>query len=191
MVGSGPVWRQMVTKNILNGSMDAIAVTSNHAVEAIKILELMNIDVFFNNLLNFGIEGQHYEFVDEGNGIIKPLAAMRDGEGYAPNMQWAMQNQFNTYLTEGDNPNKWALYQQYNDEAGIWPTVGFYEDLSAVNTQVSSVDAVRNEWEDAIVLGLLDPAEARPQMEAALIAAGVHDVEADVQRQLDEFFAMK
>jgi putative aldouronate transport system substrate-binding protein len=191
MIGSGPTYGPMVTKNILNGSMDAISVTSDHSVEGIKLLELMNIDKKFNNLLNFGIEGRHYEFVDEANGIIRPLAAMNSGEGYAPNMQWALQNQFLTYLTEGENPNKWELYKEYNASAGIYPTVGFYEDLSSVNTQVSSIDAVRQQYEDAVIRGLVDLNQAKAQFQAALIDAGVKDVQAEVQRQVDAFLASK
>jgi putative aldouronate transport system substrate-binding protein len=190
MVGSGPVWQQMVTKNILNGSMDAISVTSDRSVEAIKILELMNIDQQFNNLLNFGIEGQHFEFVDQRAGIIRQLAPRDAGEGYAPNMQWALQNQFLTYLNEGTAPDKWEQYQRYNDAAGVWPTVGFYEDLSAVSTQVASVDAVRQQYEEALFRGLVDPVSGRQEFEDALVEAGVHDVEAEVQRQLDAFLGM-
>ncbi|MFP4113429.1 MAG: ABC transporter substrate-binding protein [Spirochaetota bacterium] len=187
LVGSGPVWPQMVTKNILNGSMMAISQTSDHAVEAIKLLELMNVDQDFNNLLNFGIEGRHYEFVDESAGVIRPVAAANTGEGYAPNMQWALQNQFLTYLTENDNPNKWELYQQYNDEAGIWPTVGFIPDLSPVQTQVASVTAVTEEYEQTLIRGLVDPASIMEDFQEALISAGVEDVEAELQRQVREF----
>jgi putative aldouronate transport system substrate-binding protein len=149
-IGSGPVWQQMVTKNILNGSMDAISVPSDKSVEAIQPVEHMNVDKFFNNLLNFGIEGSHYEFVDRQNGIIRQLAA-----------------------------------------TGIRPTVGFYEDLTKVNTQVSSVDAVRQQYDETLWRDLVDPDSMKKEFQDALVAAGVHDVEREVKSQLDAYFANK
>ncbi len=191
LIGSGPTWGQMVTKNILNGSMDAIAQTSKKSVPAIKLLDLMNNDRFFNNLLNFGIEDKHYQFVDKANGVIKPLKPANAGEGYAPNMQWALQNQFINYLTTNDPVDKWAQYKAYNAAAGIYPTVGFIEDLTAVNSQVAAVEAVRAQNEEPLYRGLVDPASAKAQFQKALEDAGVHQVEGELQKQVDAFLAAK
>lgn len=191
LIGSGPVWGSYVTKNILNGSMDAISQTSKKSVQAIKVLDLMNNDKFFNNLLNFGIEGKHYKFIDKANGIIEPLKPANAGEGYAPNMQWALQNQFNTYLTTNDPVDKWAQYKAYNAAAGVWPTVGFIEDLTPVNTQVAGVAAVITQYEQTLVRGLVDPASVKAEFQKAMEAAGVHQVEAEVQKQVDAFLASK
>jgi putative aldouronate transport system substrate-binding protein len=191
LIGSGPVWRQMVTKNILNGSMDAIAQTSKKSMQAIKLLELMNKDQFFNNLLNFGIEGRHYQFADKASGVIVPLKPANAGEGYAPNMQWALQNQFLTYLTKGEAADKWEQYKKYNADAGVWPTVGFIEDVTAVNTQVAGVDAVTTQYEGTLLRGLVDPASIKQEFQNALASAGVHDVEAALQKQIDAFLATR
>jgi putative aldouronate transport system substrate-binding protein len=191
LIGSGSLWKPMVTKNVLNGSMDAIAHTSKKSVEAIKILALMNKDKFFNNLLNFGIEGKHYTFVDNKKGVIKPLKPMNSNEGYAPNMQWALQNQLITYLTQSDPPDKWEQYKKYNASAGVWPTVGFIEDLTEVSSQVAAVDAVRQQYDESLLRGLVDPVATKPEYQQALEAAGVHDVEAALQAQVDKFLASK
>jgi putative aldouronate transport system substrate-binding protein len=191
IVGGGQVWRQMVTKNILNGSMDAISRTSRNAVPAIKLIELMNVDKQFNNLLNFGIEGKHYQFVDQAKGIIRPLKAANAGEGYSPNMQWALQNQFQTYLTEGDNPDKWDQYKKYNADAGVHPSVGFIENLDVVQTQLATVQSVIEEYEPLLIRGLVDPASIKAEFQQKLAAAGIRDVEAELQRQVDAFLAAK
>jgi putative aldouronate transport system substrate-binding protein len=191
IVGGGPVWRQMVTKNILNGSMDAISRTSKKGVPAIKLLELMNIDKSFNNLLNFGIEGKHYTFVDNAKGIIKLNKAANAGEGYSPNMQWALQNQFLTYLTQGEDPTKWDQYKKYNADAGIYDTVGFIEDLKPVQTQLASVESVIQEYEPLLLRGLVDPAAVKAEFQKKLADAGIKDIEAELQKQVDAFLKSK
>lgn len=126
-----------------------------------KIIALMNNDKFFNNLLNFGIEGKHYTFVDKAKGVIKPLKPANANEGYAPNMQWALQNRFITYLTTNDPLDKWDQYKKCNASAGIRPTVGFIEDLSPVRSRVAAVDAVRQQYEEALTRGIVDPASVK------------------------------
>jgi len=191
IVAGGQVWRQMVTKNILNGSMDAISRTSKKAVLAIKILELMNTDKFFNNLLNYGIEGVHYDLVDNAKGIIKPRKPANSGEGYSPNMQWALQNQFMTYLSTSDDPNKWELYKKYNAEAGLYDTIGFIEDMTPVQTQFASVTSVIEAYRPQLMRGLVDPMSVKAEFQKKLTDAGVKAVEAELQKQVDVFLAAK
>lgn len=185
IVGTGPLQQSLVTTEILLGSMLAISRACEHPVEAINIIEMMNTDRYFNNLLNFGIEGRHYEFVSEEEGVIDAIP----DTGYAPNMQWALQNQFLTYLYSSENPNKWELYQEFNESARVSPVVGFAADLSGIRTQMASIAVVEEQYRPLLIRGLVDPDDIREEYLSALSAAGVEEVEAELTRQVREFLA--
>ncbi|HKJ84539.1 MAG TPA: ABC transporter substrate-binding protein [Spirochaetia bacterium] len=187
IIGTGPVDQPVVSTQILLGSMMAISRTTERAVESIKVLELMNTDRLFNNLLNYGIEGEHYTFVDESAGVIEAVP----DSGYAPNMQWALQNQFNTYLFPTEDPNKWEKYAAFNETGRLSPVVGFAASQDNVRTQFASLTNVQDQYNDLLQRGLVEPSDLRDEVFASLEAAGVDDVEADLTAQVQEFFASK
>lgn len=185
IVGTGPVQQPVVSTQILLGSMMAISRTSNKAVEAIQVLELMNTDRYLNNLLNYGIEGEHYTFVDEEAGVIESIP----NSGYAPNMQWALQNQFLTYLFPTEDPDKWAKYEAFNETGKLSPTIGFAASQDNIRTQLASLSNAQEQYNALLQRGLVDPNELREEVLATLEAAGVADAEADLTAQVREFLA--
>ncbi len=185
IVGTGPIEQPLVTTEILLGAMMAISRTSTKSVESIKVLELMNNDRVFNNLLNYGIEGTHFNFVDETAGVIEAI----DGSGYAPNMQWALQNQFNTYLYANEDPDKWVKYAEFNETARISPVVGFTADQSSIRTQLAAIENVKDRFNELAVRGLVDTSEIREEYLAALQEVGVDEVEEELTRQVRAFLA--
>ena len=185
IVGTGPLSQPVVTTDILLGSMMAISQTSRKPVESIKLLELMNTDQRFNNLLNYGVEGRHFRFVNEQQGIIEAIP----NSGYAPNMQWALQNQFLTYLYPTEDPRKWENYLAFNDSAKLSPVVGFTADQGPIRTQLASISNVKELYDQVLQRGLEDPGALRADYLAALRDAGVEQVEAELTRQVREFLA--
>ncbi len=175
---------QMVTRDIRLGSMLAISRSSKNPEAAIKVLELMNSDPLFNNMVNFGIEGVHYEFMNKDQGVIRTL-----GTTYRPNMQWALQNQFLNYIQEGEDPQKWVKYKEYNDTAGVYDTQGFFADYSSIKTQVAATESVFATYVDIIFRGLVDPMSYKDEIVKSLEDAGVYDVVAELQSQLDLFLS--
>lgn len=186
-IGSGPVAQPIAGGGFALGAMHAIARTSSKSIEAIKVLELMNADQRFNNLLNYGIEGEHFTFVDESAGIIEPIAE----SGYAPNMQWALQNQFLTYLRPNEDPDKWDRYRAFNESARIGDLVGFVADVNPVRSQIAAITNVMQQYDHVLSAGLAEPSEVRDEFMDALKSAGMDDVEAEIGRQVDEFLAGK
>lgn len=183
--GTGPLQQPLVTTEILMGAMMSISRTSAKAPQAIRVLELMNADQEFNNLLNYGIEGVHYEFVDESAGVIDPVP----DSGYSPNMQWALQNQFLTYLLPTEDPQKWERYEAFNESARLAPTVGFTADQAPVRTQLASIANVKEQYNELLTRGLEDPAELRDEFMAALEQAGMLEVEAELTAQFEAWQA--
>ena len=184
-LGTGPLSQPVVTTDILLGSMMAISQTSRKPVESIKMLELMNTDQRFNNLLNYGVEGTHFRFVNEEQGVIEAIS----NSGYAPNMQWALQNQFLTYLYPTEDPDKWENYRRFNETAKLSPVIGFTADQGPIRTQLASISNVKDLYNDLLLRGLEDPASLRQEYLDALQAAGVAEIEAELTRQVREFLA--
>jgi len=187
IIGTGPITQPVVSTQILLGSMMAISRTSDKAEDAIKILGLMNTDKYFNNLLNYGIEGEHYTFVNREAGVIQSVP----DSGYAPNMQWALQNQFLTYLFPTEDPEKWEKYRAFNETGRLSPTVGFAARLDNIRTILASLSNVNEQYNDLLQRGLVEPSEIRSEVIAALEDAGVREAEADLTAQVQEFLANK
>lgn len=187
IVGGGPAVQPTVSTDILLGSMMAISRTSEDPVAAIRVLDLVNNDRYLNNLLNYGIEGTHYTMADAERGVIELV----DDSGYAPFMQWALQNQFLNYVTTDEDPDKWERYRAYNESARVLDTVGFIADLDPIRTQLAALSNAGTEYGDVLARGIVDPDSVREEFLATMEAAGVREVEAELQRQVDAFLATK
>ncbi|MBF9013987.1 MULTISPECIES: ABC transporter substrate-binding protein [unclassified Oceanispirochaeta] len=186
IVAGANLHQPMVTKDIHLGSMMAISQSSKHPVEAIKVLDLMNRDKYFNNLINFGLEGVHYDFVDQEKGIIELLS-----DGYRPSMGWALQNQFLNYITAKEDPNKWAKYEEFNVSADVYDSVGFFPDMNPVKTEMASISNVLETYERMLDRGVIDPNSIKDEFQEALINAGVEAVATELQNQIDSYLSSK
>ena len=184
IVAGGPIQQPVIMQGMLLGSMMAISRTSPHKVEAIKMLELMNTDKYVNNTINFGLEGEHFEFVDKDK-IIRTI----DDSGYAPNMTWALQNQFSNYLRDFEPADKWDRYQAFNDSARLGEAVGFFPNVKPIKNQIATLQNALEEYTGILKSGILNPRDVRDEVVAKIEAAGVLEIEAELQRQFDSWKA--
>ncbi len=92
--------------------MQAISSTSKNPARVMKFMNLLNTDPYVKNLVVHGVEGKHYNKIDDKT--IKPIA----GSGYSLYTNtWAIGNVFLDYLIEGDDPDKHEKLKAYNDRA--------------------------------------------------------------------------
>lgn len=182
----GPYWYQPIThQGSLLGAMHAVGQTSKKAPEAVRILELMNTDAEFNNLLNHGIEGVHYRVADASVPYIERIP----DSGYWPAMTWALQNQFITYLKVGEPADKWDIYREWNASAIVGDDVGFFPDTTPVRTELASVRNVEAQFDPLLRFGVADVDETLDEFLQALDQAGIDVVERELARQFEEFRA--
>ena len=91
-----------------------------------KFLEKMYIDPEVANLLAWGIEGKHYQIIDEENGIIDyPEGVDASNIGYNLNLGWVFGNQFLDYIWNGDSPTLWEETDEFNKNAQASDAFGF------------------------------------------------------------------
>jgi len=182
-----------LTTDGLIGSVTAVSSTTEHPVEAVKLINLMNSDEEYRTIARYGIEGKHYEVVEPG--IVKrtdlgntnmSLAAYTQGS-YALGPVEA-----SAFESVPANPNQWTeLVERYTAEAITSAALGFTFDITPVADQCL---AMKNVWEQYIYemqTGTSDPAVVVPELKAELEAVGLNEVLAEAQAQLDAFMAAK
>lgn len=177
-----PYGTPVVTTGQVQATLTAITANCKNPERAMMLLNAVNTDPVLYNMLCFGIEGVHYNLVD---GYAIPV----EGTTYDPNCDWAIGNQFNGYLRKGQSADTWEVTKALNDSAVAVPTLGFSFDPSPVSTQVAAVAGVVDEYLDTLTNGSLDPETIYPEFMAKLEAAGVNDVLAEMQTQLDAWRA--
>ena len=96
-----------------------------------------------------------------------------------------------SYIWDGDPEDLWTATDEWNKSAVISPAMGFSWNNSSVLNQVTACTNVKSKYENALVTGSIDPDEAIPQFLQELEDAGVNDIIAEKQRQLDEYLANK
>ena len=158
------------------GCMTAINVNTKHPDLAFKMLELMNTDKEFYNIICNGIEGKHYTLTDDG------LVRFIENSGYCPNASWKFGNVFNSIPIEGQPADIWEATEKFNDDARKSPILGFSFDPTSVRTEITQVATVKAKYKNLFV----KPAdEWRDTYYAALKEAGIDNIKAEVIKQLD------
>jgi putative aldouronate transport system substrate-binding protein len=187
---TGKPWMQVditppyISNRETTGSLQAISRTSRNPEMALAFLELFNTDATLNNLINFGLEGQHYTKVEKS--IIK--AGPRQGD-YNPGTGWMFGNQFINYLMSNEDPRKWEKFIAYNKSAKPEKSLGFVFNGEPVNTETAAVRAVWTEFTPTLETGTVDPETLLPQVIAKYKAAGIEKIMAEAQKQYDAFLA--
>jgi len=162
----------------------AVSRTSKNPAEAVKFINLVNTDKEFYNLVCFGIEGQHYTWVDDDHISLIP------DSGYMPNSAWKMGNQFNAYLMDGQPLDSWDMTKDINNSAIKSPIIGISFDLDEVMTEMTQLSKVQNEYLVArINTGVEDPDTYWDDYVKAMQDAGIEKVKAVFQAQIDEFLS--
>lgn len=119
-------------------TMNAISVNSKNPERALMLLELVNNDPYLFNLICFGVEGKHWEWVDQPNKVIKAIA----DSGYAPGTNWEFGNAFNAYYDDPTKVGLWEKDAEVNRTAKPSPVLGFSFDRKPVETQMASLQPI-------------------------------------------------
>lgn len=168
--------------NSVTGAIQAISATSKHPEKAMAFLNLLNTDPYLRNLIDRGIEGVHYEEVD--NGKIKDLPARVESYNMP---SYSLGNHFILKLYENDPEDKWDAFKKFNDASVQAPTLGFYFDTNPVRTEIAAIANVANEYAPPLLTGSVDPEEYLPKANKKFKEAGLDKVLAEIQKQYDEW----
>lgn len=201
-VVASEIMETKVTNASARGALTAINKNSEHPEKAMQFLNLLNTDLYLRNLLNYGIEGEHWEKVEPSAEEVKAA----EGKNYIYDCKvrlneetkkdysvpyWVQGGMFNTYVLETDPLDKWNTFKEFNDASQEAPSFGFDFDIDAVSTQIAGFRNILDEFGKSLYTGSVDPDEYLPKLQKKLEATGVSEVIAEMQRQIDEWKAAK
>jgi putative aldouronate transport system substrate-binding protein len=180
----------VLTTGNVQGVMWAIANNSRNPEKAMELLNLQFSDPVLVNLINYGIEGEHYVKNADGTIGFPPGVTALNAKYNLAGMDWQLGNNYLAYPWEGKPADLAAQLKAFNDRAIISPAYGFTFDNSKVLAQISALTAVADQYRKALETGSAD-LSLLDEFNAKLKAAGLADVMAEKQRQYDAWRAAR
>jgi putative aldouronate transport system substrate-binding protein len=174
-----------VDKVATQGAMMAISTASKNPERAMAFLNLLNTDPYLMTLLEYGVEGVHYNLNDDG------LVVFNEDERakYTP---WrnGMGNITLLPPQEGEGVDFFTdtFIPYYTSAKGI-PAFGYTFDPTNVETELAALSNVAGQYALSLSTGTVDPETVLPEFLSALESAGINTVVDEANAQLDAYFA--
>lgn len=173
----------------MRGAMNAIyaAASEEQAIACLKYLELLNIDRTFRDILRFGVEGVHFNYITNEQGV---QVAQRTEQGIN---NWSMDGfvtgSVKNASCSSDSYYDWdEIYEGYKD-ARVSTLGAFTFDTDPVSIDCAACSAVMGKYTNGLLTGTIDIDEKLPEIQKELEEAGIYNVMNEAQRQLDEYLA--
>lgn len=134
----------------------ALAEGSQNLERAAMVLDLFENDTYLNRLMTLGIEGVHYEMVDEDHYI--ELEKSADFAIWVTAASWSIKNY---KLTDAaDDPRRQAISEETEARGVPSPTRTFAMDTTEIADYVTAIKNVLNDYVPMLQLGLVDDVDA-------------------------------
>ena len=172
-----------ITNASTTGSMIAVSKNSKNPDKAVEFLNLLNTDEYIRNLLNYGIEGTHYESVND-----KQIKLTDKASDYSVGY-YTLGNLFITKVLDNEPETKWDEFKEFNDEAKKSAVLGFKFDTSKVTNEIAAINNVLEEFKSTLYSGSVDVDEYLNKLNKKLKDQGIDRVIEEMQTQLDAWLA--
>lgn len=184
-VGYEVVQTQTVPSFLSTGSiqaaLSAISINSEYPERAMMVLDYLFKDKDTYNMLCYGLEGKHYNPVNEHSVDI-----IEDG-GYIPGNQWVYGSWYNAKVVKGQSEDLWERQKAKDAAALKSPVLGFVFNPSNVKTEMAQIQALMDEYLPSLMTGVADPEEKIPELVEKMNAAGMDKIIEDANSQLVEW----
>jgi putative aldouronate transport system substrate-binding protein len=179
-----------VTTRTVTSLMWTLPVTCSNPEKAVEVLNIMFTDPAFINLIDWGIEGKHYVKAPGYNNVIMyPQGITWNNTGWDMGAGWIFGDQLASYVWEGNPPDLYEQLDRFNKSGLVSKALGFQYDSAAVKTAMASVNNVIEQYRLSLEYGAVDPDTVLPRFIQALKDAGIDEIIAEKQRQLDSWAA--
>ena len=172
----------------------SVPITSENPQKAFQFLDLLYGDNDIDTILQFGLEGETWKVIDsdnQGNRLIDFV------DGYN-----ASTAPFYCYAGVYGDRLSWPVFKPnaidlnsklraFNESVTTKsPALGYsYKITDAVSAGVSAVSAVISQYAPIISAGSVNPEKSLADFNLALETAGINEIIADNQSQLDEWLS--
>lgn len=168
----------------------AISSASRDPAKAMQMLNYINSSTEVMNLLNWGVEGEDYVVTENGT-LDYPEGKDASTVGYHLGAGWVLPNQFVCTPWVTDGPDIYDKMIEYNNNSISSLALGFNLDFSSFYNQISELYQIKQKYGKALFTGAVDPDEYLDIMLSEMDAAGAAEVQAEIQKQLDEWLAQQ
>ena len=166
------------------------ACSRERVIECLKYYELLSTDRRFRDILAYGIEGKHFEYLENGT-VLQTRTGI---DRYAPRL-YQTGSVVNASVASISreilaDPDQWEkVFQEYETKGIYSKTHGFHYNTSRKEQIITALQAIFNDYSAELRTGTSDPDVVIPQMRARMEAAGFDELLTDVQDQINEWFA--
>ena len=165
----------------VQGAMMAVSANSEHPVEAFRFLNLLNTDPYVMTLMNYGVEGIHYNLNADGEVEFTEARASfspwRNGVG-------------NVTLLPPEKGQGADFQQRFADfyaASKKLPLYGFTFDSKPVENEIAAVANVKEAYALSLFTGAVDVDEKLPELLSKLEASGMQKIVDEANAQLKAF----
>lgn len=172
----------LATTNTINSMVMTIPSTSAHPEKAMEFINLLYTDTDLINMLYYGIEGANYQVISDG------VVDYMDGENMMTAKyvnKFKIGNQLIGYREKTEPAGINETLEKFNAEAAMSKASGFSYDSASVANQLAALETVAAKYRRGLECGSLDPATELPKFIEELKGAGIDDVVAAKQEQLN------
>ncbi len=167
----------------------AISSQCKNPEKALEFLNLTYTDPDVVNLIVFGLEGRDYVKVSDRE-MVFPEGLDANTVPYTAQFSCGVVgSQFKQLVHEGTPEDNNDLMYKENHESKISPAFGFTFDSTPVKAEYTAVTNVIDQYLPGLVWGSIEPDTELPKFLTALQEAGMDDIIAAKQEQLDAWAA--
>ncbi len=169
------------------GAMFAVcaACDREHATACLKYLELLSTDREFRDILGYGIEGKHFEYLE--NGTVYRLPAGTD-RYYTKLYQTGSVVNASVESASRDflaDPDQWkGVFEGYAEDGIYSRADGFAYDQSGHEDVITALSAIYSDYAAELRTGTSDPDEVVPGIKERMEKAGINELLDDINEQL-------
>lgn len=178
------------------GSVAAVAVNakSPNIEKAVELIELLNTNDELYMLITQGEEGVDHVYGEDGT------VSLVDGKYNFNYNEWQIGQSYSPDFTRALYSRNEAGDKQKESQGIVFeadrnadesPLSGFVFDSEPVKTQIANCTSILEEMRPALCSGSVDPETKVPELLERLESAGVNDIIAEKQAQLDAWKAGK
>ena len=170
--------------SITHGAM-AVSAASKNPERALMVYDLIRNDPDCYKLFNYGIEGVQYNV--NADGLRETVA---DADAIVTNYWWGR----NDDLEIRDATMNWdaidALYKEYDGIKIEYPYGQFIPNVDSISTQIDQINEIHTNYMKQIAYGKYSGTaeEIVAEYQQALKDAGIDDVTAELQKQIDALY---
>ncbi|MCM1184199.1 MAG: ABC transporter substrate-binding protein [Roseburia sp.] len=176
--------------SITHGAM-AISAGSKNPERALMVYDLLRNDPECYKLFCYGIEGVSYEITEDGLRTT-PEGYNQDTDNIngTTNFWWGRNDDLEIPDASRDWDKINALYDEYDKIKIEYPYGQFVAEVDSIQSQIQNISEIHDRYMKQIAFGKYSGTaeDIVAEYQAALQAAGIDDVTAELQRQFDALY---